>query len=140
MLDSRNSIKIKAHQALTPPPQPVGAPKASLSSTPISPKSKSPRPPAIKRGNDLNSSSEKVVAPGGIAAVRREQMALQHTQRKMRIAHYGRSKSAKFDKVVPLLDSFTSNKISAEEKRSSFIMPKLGMFLTGENRNKMKGY
>ena len=44
-------------------------------------------------------------------------MALQHAQRKMRIAHYGRSKSAKFDKVVPLLDSFTSNKISAEEKR-----------------------
>ena len=64
MLDSRNSIKIKAHQALTPPPQPVGAPKASLSSTPISSKSKSQWPPAIKRGNDLNSSSEKVVAPG----------------------------------------------------------------------------
>ena len=67
-------------------------------------------------------------------------MALQHAQRKMRIAHYGRSKSAKFDKVVPLLDSFTSNKISAEEKMCSFITSNLGMFLTGENRNKMKGY
>ncbi|KAF3448816.1 hypothetical protein FNV43_RR09529 [Rhamnella rubrinervis] len=185
-LDRRNSIKKKAPQALTPPPlpQPAGAPKAPLSSTPpISPKSKSPRPPAIKRGNDLNSSSEKVVtpgststtrakilerkksksfgatsvsvtdinggadfinggvcsssieassgysssliseAPGSIAAVRREQMALQHAQRKMRIAHYGRSKSAKFGKLVPLLDSFTSNKTSEEEKRCSFITP-----------------
>ena len=64
MLDCRNSIKKKAPQALTPPPQPAGAPMASLSSTPISPKSNSPRPPAIKRGNDLNSSSEKVVTTG----------------------------------------------------------------------------
>ncbi|XP_048325456.2 uncharacterized protein LOC107424404 [Ziziphus jujuba] len=190
-LDRRNTIKKKAPQAITPPPP---QPLPQLTTPPISPKSKSPRPPAIKRGNDpnaLNSSSEKVVTPGGatsrakllerkksksfkgiisvgdhhgdggdinggfgrcgisssssssieaslsysssliteapgsIAAVRREQMALQHAQRKMRIAHYGRSKSAKFEKVVPL-DSSTStfsNKTAEEEKRCSFITP-----------------
>lgn len=214
-LDRRNSIKKKAPQALTPPPPPPPPPpplpqqaacnKASLTTPPISPKSnltlKSPRPPAIKRGNDpnaLNSSSEKVVTPGGttsrakllerkksksfkgvisvgdhhhdgggdiinyggfgggvsssssssieaslsyssslitdapgsIAAVRREHMALQHAERKMRIAHYGRSKSAKFEKGVPL-DSSTSsftNKTSEEEKRCSFITPNSGIY------------
>lgn len=195
-----NSIKKKSPQPLDPLPQPesAGLPcKASLT-RPISPKSKSPRPSAIKRGNDLNSSSEKVVtpesttasitakllerkksksfnaatttcvgvtnhivnstgsdhhfvvggvvsssveaslsysssliteAPGSIAAVRREQMALQHAQRKMRIAHYGRSKSAKFEKVVPLLDSLPRTKISEEEeKRCSFITSNSGIY------------
>ncbi|KAI9116282.1 hypothetical protein K1719_012449 [Acacia pycnantha] len=64
------------------------------------------------------SSSLITEAPGSIAAVRREQVALQQAQRKLKIAHYGRSKSAKFDRVVPL-DS--STKISEEEKRCSFI-------------------
>lgn len=199
-LDRRasNSIKKKSPQPLAPLPQPesAGLPcKASLT-PPISPESKSPRPPATKRGNDLNSSSEKIVtpesttacitakllerkksksfkaatttcvgvadhivngtdhhfdvggvvsssveaslsysssliteAPGSIAAVRREQMALQHAQRKMRIAHYGRSKSAKFEKVVPLLDSLPRTKTSEEEeKRCSFITSNSGIY------------
>ncbi|XVF87931.1 hypothetical protein PTKIN_Ptkin19aG0008300 [Pterospermum kingtungense] len=59
-------------------------------------------------------------SPGSIAAVRREQMALQQAQRKMKIAHYGRSKSAKFEsKVVPL----DSKSAAEEEKRCSFITP-----------------
>ncbi|WVZ02756.1 hypothetical protein V8G54_023562 [Vigna mungo] len=61
-------------------------------------------------------------SPGSIAAVRREQMALQHAQRKMKIAHYGRSKSAKFERVVPLDPSTNlTSKTSEEEKRCSFI-------------------
>lgn len=76
------------------------------------------------------SSSLIVESPGSIAAVRREQMALQNAQRKMRIAHYGRSKSAKFDsnKVVPLdandnnsSPSFTSPDHDLSQKRCSFI-------------------
>ncbi|XP_027356800.1 uncharacterized protein LOC113866110 [Abrus precatorius] len=61
-------------------------------------------------------------SPGSIAAVRREQMALQHAQRKMKIAHYGRSKSAKFEIVVPHDPSNNlPSKTSEEEKRCCFI-------------------
>ncbi|XP_061349284.1 uncharacterized protein LOC133294598 [Gastrolobium bilobum] len=168
-LERRNSIKKVTPKSLSPPPLPLPS-KTSLT-PPVSPKSKSPRPPAIKRGNDnngLNSSSEKIViiprnsiktptlerkksksfkegscgsglsasieaslsyssslitnSPGSIAAVRREQMALQQAQRKMKIAHYGRSKSAKFERVVPLDPSSTlTSKTTEEEKRCSFI-------------------
>nr|XP_023901988.1 uncharacterized protein LOC112013834 [Quercus suber]POF20459.1 putative gmp synthase [glutamine-hydrolyzing] [Quercus suber] len=177
-LDRRNSLKKISPPPPTPPTS-ATSPRTKTSLTPpISPKfSKSPRPPAIKRGNDtngLNLSAEKIViprsttktptlerkksksfkgtcgdhhgaavmnnttcgvspsfeatlsysssliteAPGSIAAVRREHMAQQQAQRKMRIAHYGRSKSANFDKVVPF-DS--STKTTEEEKRCSFI-------------------
>lgn len=69
------------------------------------------------------SSSLLVEAPGSIAAVRREQVALQQAQRKMKIAHYGRSKSAKFEsKVVPLHNT----KPAEEKKRCSFITPNSG--------------
>lgn len=167
-LERRNSIKKVIPKSLSPPSPPLPS-KASLT-PPVSPKSKSPRPPAVKRGNDnngLNSSSEKIViprssiktptlerkksksfkegscasieaslsyssslitdSPGSIAAVRREQMALQQAQRKMRIAHYGRSKSAKFERVV-LLDPSTTltTKTTEEEKRCSFITANSG--------------
>jgi len=70
--------------------------------------------------------------PGSIAAGRREQMALQHAQRKMRIAHYGRSKSANFEaKVAPLVDSLGINNKGGEqpallERRCSSITPNSG--------------
>ncbi|KAL5568782.1 hypothetical protein UlMin_025357 [Ulmus minor] len=68
------------------------------------------------------SSSLITEAPGSIAAGRREQMALQHAQRKMKIAHYGRSKSAKFERVVPIDASLNiTTKPAQEEKRCSFI-------------------
>ncbi|KAJ0098748.1 hypothetical protein Patl1_19771 [Pistacia atlantica] len=173
-LERRNSLKklsTKPSSLPPPPPLPTFVSKTSLT-PPISPKSKSPRPPAIKRAgsdnNGLSSSSEKVViprntiktlerkksksfkegglglgnnnieaslsysssliveSPGSIAAVRREQMALQHAQRKMRIAHYGRSKSAKFEaKIVPIdnSSSTTATKATEEERRCSFITP-----------------
>ena len=74
------------------------------------------------------SSSLIVEAPGSIAAVRREQMALQHAQRKMRIAHYGRSKSSRFEaKVVPVDSSINvTTKTDEEEKRCSFITANSG--------------
>ena len=81
------------------------------------------------------SSSLITESPGSIAAVRREQMALQHAQRKMRIAHYGRSKSATFERVVPsLIDSnslnLAVNMTNEEEKRCSFITANSGINLT----------
>lgn len=70
-----------------------------------------------------NISSLIVEAPGSIAAARREQVATMQEQRKLRIAHYGRTKSAKFEgKVVPL-DSSAAN---VEQRRCSFITPNSG--------------
>ncbi|KAB5564726.1 hypothetical protein DKX38_004780 [Salix brachista] len=138
----------------------------SAMSPPISPKLRSPRPPAVKRGNDpggLNTSAEKVFtlrstakvtasmvkkskksstagvplsadtfalkyspsllveAPGSIATARREQVAVMQEQRKMRIAHYGRTKSAKYQgKIVPANSPATST-FPREGKRCSFI-------------------
>lgn len=70
------------------------------------------------------SSSLITESPGSIAAGRREQMALLQAQRKMRIAHYGRSKSEKFEKVVPFdSSSDMTTKNAEEEKRCSFITP-----------------
>lgn len=147
---------------------------AISSSTPVSPKLKTPRP-ALKRGNDpngLNSSTDKppatpkslprstslvrkksknasrgggagggdcvsashnssanstyltspiVEVPGSIAVARREQVTLMQAQRKMRIAHYGRTPSKLEGKGVPL-DSSTAVS-NQEEKRCSFITP-----------------
>lgn len=71
-------------------------------------------------------SSFIVEAPGSIAAARREQVAIMQVQRKMKIAHYGRTNSGKYQlgKVVPL-DS--SSAPAHEEKRCSFITSNSGM-------------
>ncbi|KAL6206176.1 hypothetical protein ACLB2K_023425 [Fragaria x ananassa] len=66
------------------------------------------------------SSSLITEAPGTIAAGRREQMALQHAQRKMRIAHYGRSNSANFERVAPI-DTMEAKGGEEDHKRCSFI-------------------
>ncbi|GFS44768.1 DNA glycosylase superfamily protein [Actinidia rufa] len=155
LLDRCNSLKKGSRksssaplQPLTPSPNPKNKPSLVVT-PPISPKLKSPRPPAIKRGNDpngLNSSVEKVVtprntsstksvvtsvkkskksveAPGSIAAARREQVAIMQVERKMKIAHYGRAKSAKYQgKGVPLDSNSASNIATVrEEKRCNFI-------------------
>ncbi|TXG48406.1 hypothetical protein EZV62_027700 [Acer yangbiense] len=180
-LERRNSLKKTTSPkspTLKPTPLPlrtsttttsnVKTNKSSLS-PPISPKLKSPRPPAVKRGNDpneLNSSAEKVMtprctttklvnsikkpksttttngggaalilpsydttalivdSPGSIAAARREQVAIMQEQRKMKIAHYGRTKSAKFEGKVSdgQLDSSLTG-VVGKEKRCSFITP-----------------
>ncbi|XP_057510726.1 uncharacterized protein LOC130793092 [Actinidia eriantha] len=180
LLDRCNSLKKGSRksssaplQPLTPSPNPKNKPSLAVT-PPISPKLKSPRPPAIKRGNDpngLNSSVEKVVTPrntsstksvltpvkkskksggagvvapnsvdsassslklassliveepGSIAAARREQVAIMQVERKMKIAHYGRTKSAKYQgKGVPLDSNSASNIATVrEEKRCSFI-------------------
>ncbi|CAN4083648.1 unnamed protein product [Withania somnifera] len=147
---------------------------SSATTPPVSPKMQSPRPPAIKRGNNidpngLSSSTEKIVtpkgtatktaallkkpkknsgdiaslpsvensslkysssliveAPGSIAAARREQVAIAQVQRKMKIAHYGRTKSAKYEGKVSSLDPSFASIVSPnprEEKRCSFITP-----------------
>ncbi|XP_074286624.1 uncharacterized protein LOC141611870 [Silene latifolia] len=153
-------------------------PKPSSNTATTSPPLTSPRPPAVKRGNDSNgltSSSDKIIiprntltrsvstleiknckkwgsktnvnnevdpcfmlgsnyssamiteSPGSIAAVRREQMALETAHRKMRIAHYGRSNSAKYDsKVSPLIESLGNVKTSETsvfDRRCTSVTP-----------------
>ncbi|PIA37609.1 hypothetical protein AQUCO_03000282v1 [Aquilegia coerulea] len=170
-LERRNSLKKLSPKPHPSPPTSTTHRTKPSSTPPISPKSKSPRPAALKRGNDpnglnlsvdktltprstpklvrkkskksvgnngggaaaaptiefstLNYSSLSIVeAPGSIAAARREQMTLIQAQRKMRIAHYGRTNSGKFEgKNVPVdsaLNNITSN---SQEKRCSFITP-----------------
>ncbi|BFG28539.1 hypothetical protein CerSpe_148120 [Prunus speciosa] len=70
-----------------------------------------------------NISSLIVEAPGSIAAARREQVATMQEQRKMRIAHYGRTKSAKNEgKVVPL-DASATTDFGRDQRRCTFITP-----------------
>ncbi|CAO2819778.1 unnamed protein product [Amaranthus hypochondriacus] len=167
-LDRRNSFTKIAPKTPSPPPPPPRTTTKTKPTSPSSPKLRSPRPPAIKRGNDnntLTSSSDKITlpkvkltrsvssierkksknigmepclmmgysssliteSPGSIAAVRREQMALQNAERKMKIAHYGRSKSAKFEsKLSPLVQSLGNIKTSETpllERRCTSITP-----------------
>ncbi|KAI3455763.1 hypothetical protein Pfo_012426 [Paulownia fortunei] len=76
-------------------------------------------------------SSAIVEAPGSIAAARREQVAILQEQRKMRIAHYGRTttKSSPGKLLPPDNDdqysSLLPNSLNAvqQEKRCSFITP-----------------
>ncbi|CDP04102.1 unnamed protein product [Coffea canephora] len=68
------------------------------------------------------SSSLIVEAPGSIAAARREHVAIMQVQRKMKIAHYGRTKSAKYEgKVIPLDPSAITTTTVKEEKKCNFI-------------------
>ncbi|KAF5184921.1 Methyladenine glycosylase [Thalictrum thalictroides] len=174
-LERRNSLKKLSPKPHPSPPTSTTHRTKPVSTPPISPKSKSPRPAALKRGNDpnglnlsvdktltprstpklvrkkskksvgnnggggsaavaptiefstLNYSSLSIVeAPGSIAAARREQMTLIQAQRKMRIAHYGRTNSGKFEgKIVPLDSTAltTTTTTNTQEKRCSFITP-----------------
>ncbi|XP_016511845.1 uncharacterized protein LOC107828930 [Nicotiana tabacum] len=179
LFEHRNSLKKTPPNVLqrtnSAPPATNGSTKVKISVTtpPVSPKLKSPRQPAIKRGNIdpnvLTSSAEKILtpkgtankaptllkkpkqssggitsppsvknsllkysssmiveAPGSIAAARREQVATAQVQRKMKIAHYGRTKSAKYEGKVSSFDSSSpsaANPSTREEKRCSFITP-----------------
>ncbi|KAL4574459.1 hypothetical protein LXL04_021291 [Taraxacum kok-saghyz] len=74
------------------------------------------------------SSAAIVDSTGSIAAARREHVPVMQVQRKMRIAHCGRSKSAKYDSCSKLTSyNFDPNSLTPaivrEEKRCSFITP-----------------
>lgn len=187
LLERRNSLKQPSTKHITPPKiQSLPTPPTKTSTTnatspktkpfvitpPISPKLKSPRQPAIKRGNDpngLNSSLEKVLLtpktsrikaenvvkksktsgpfvdtstlnyspscivenPGSIAAARREQVANLQVQRKMKIAHYGRTKSARYEGNLVQLDHILDHNANVldQEKRCSFITPNSGTYI-----------
>ncbi|XP_016476977.1 uncharacterized protein LOC107798486 [Nicotiana tabacum] len=104
------------------------SPKDTTKSTYLVKKSKNSSGIPCAENSLLKCSSSLIVeAPGSIAAARREQVANMQVQRKMRIAHYGRTKSAKFEGKVSAAD-FSSSPASAstnsnprEEKRCSFI-------------------
>ncbi|XP_038970177.1 uncharacterized protein LOC103713352 isoform X2 [Phoenix dactylifera] len=95
-------------------------PKASTKPTPVVRKKSKKTSSAGQGGPPVESSlfSSCDRAPGSIAAAQREQASLIQAQRKMRIAHYGRTASKLEGKVVPV-DS--SSSASLEEKRCSFI-------------------
>ncbi|RRT34018.1 hypothetical protein B296_00045387 [Ensete ventricosum] len=65
-------------------------------------------------------------APGSIAAAQREHAVLMQAQRKMRIAHYGRTPAKLEGKVVPVDSSVLIDASGQEEKRCSFITPNSG--------------
>ncbi|XP_050226438.1 uncharacterized protein LOC126676305 [Mercurialis annua] len=80
-------------------------------------KSKSFKETVLLSSSLSYSSSLFVESPGSFAEVRRQEMAVEHAQRKMRTAHYGRSKSAKFEPNLTKSDE-------QQEKRScTFITP-----------------
>ncbi|KAJ0446964.1 hypothetical protein HanRHA438_Chr17g0805341 [Helianthus annuus] len=67
--------------------------------------------------------------PGSIAAARREQVAVMQVQRKMKIAHYGRSKSYSFDR------NCVTSAIVVQQKICSFITPNSGRIRQEQHRN-----
>ncbi|XP_019198895.1 PREDICTED: uncharacterized protein LOC109192650 [Ipomoea nil] len=82
-----------------------------------------PSSPETESSCSAYSSSLITEAPGSIAAARREQVAIMQVQRKMRIAHYGRTKSGKLeDGKIGAADSQPPPATSPhQEKRCSFI-------------------
>lgn len=68
-------------------------------------------------------SSMIIETPGSLAATRREHVAMMQEQRKIRIAHYGRTKSAQYEGKVAPLELLSDQ----EEKRCTFITPNSGM-------------
>ncbi|KAK4345006.1 hypothetical protein RND71_035182 [Anisodus tanguticus] len=116
---------------------PKKSPHIKISTPPISPKIKSPRQQVIKKvktcdtivtpkkGND-NSSFMILEVAGSIAAARREQVANMQVQRKQKIAHYGRTNSAKYEAKLVESSSASAansskNSSSREAKKCSFI-------------------
>lgn len=138
VLDRRNSLK----KPITNTNMTI--PKTKIS-PPLSPKLKSPNDLNFSVSVSKNIKTEKklkkcasftngvtnnlnylsiatVEAPGSIAAARREEVAMMQVQRKMKIAHYGRTKSAKYEgKVVPLDVSALVTVAKEDHKRCSFI-------------------
>ncbi|KAL0398066.1 UNVERIFIED_CONTAM: putative GMP synthase [glutamine-hydrolyzing] [Sesamum radiatum] len=114
----------------TPPPSPTKPkpkPKSPLLNTkrinPNSPPKSNSKTPST----DPQSSSD--LAPGSIAAARREQVAIFHEQRKLRIAHYGRTAAKSSSPPNNNNDRYSSNLAAnnsgpvQQEKRCSFITP-----------------
>ncbi|KAL0352627.1 UNVERIFIED_CONTAM: putative GMP synthase [glutamine-hydrolyzing] [Sesamum angustifolium] len=117
----------------TPPASPT-KPKPKPKSPTVPPllniKRISPNPPPKSNSKtpstDPQSSSD--LAPGSIAAARREQVAIFHEQRKLRIAHYGRTATKSSppnnnnDRSSSNLAANNSGPVQ-QEKRCSFITP-----------------
>ncbi|KAK4399579.1 putative GMP synthase [glutamine-hydrolyzing] [Sesamum angolense] len=113
----------------TPPasptkPKPKPKPKSPTVPPLLNIKRISPNPPPKSNSKtpstDPQSSSD--LAPGSIAAARREQVAIFHEQRKLRIAHYGRT-ATKSSPPNNNNDRSSSNLAVQQEKRCSFITP-----------------
>ncbi|KAK1309071.1 hypothetical protein QJS10_CPA09g00825 [Acorus calamus] len=106
--------------------KPLSSPKLASSTKPIVRKNSNGLSisGAISLESSMNSSSSSsssidLKVPGSIAAARREEAMLTQARRKMRIAHYGRTKA----KVAPIVvDQFPLEAVNTRlEKRCSFI-------------------
>lgn len=98
----------------------TGTTKATTT-TPVKKSNKNSNGGSLDNSPLKNISSSMIVeAPGSIAAARREQVAIMQVQRKMRIAHYGRTKSAKYERKTVPLDSSPTTGVK-EERRCHFI-------------------
>ncbi|GAV75052.1 Adenine_glyco domain-containing protein [Cephalotus follicularis] len=116
--DPRNDLNSSAEKFMTPRSMPKWAPSVQ----------KLKRSSSVGCGLDTSSlrshpSSLIVQTPGKFAAARREQVAIMQEQRKSRIAHYGRSKSVKYEGKVAPLDSVVSSATGQEKKRCTIITP-----------------
>ncbi|KAL6005300.1 hypothetical protein ACLOJK_005863 [Asimina triloba] len=134
----------KASKLLPPPISPKYKDPNGLNSSsekPATPRANAPKPVVLHRKNSRKCSSgvgggdvggvsheslwnsASVVAAGSIAVARKEQVSLMQAQRKVRIAHYGRT-PAKLEAKADQADSFLkASAAAAEEKRCSFITP-----------------
>ncbi|CAN0911777.1 Probable GMP synthase [glutamine-hydrolyzing] [Linum grandiflorum] len=102
------------------------APKSPTKSKPLSP----PTPRTLRKAASFTlertltfESSLIVEAPGTIAAARREHVAIMQEQRKMRTAHYGRTKSCKLPNFSSPPTNGESEPGFDQPKRCNFITP-----------------
>lgn len=129
-VNDSNVLNISNEKIVTPKIPKVK--NSTLTTPPISPKIK-------KMKNDskntilINNSCKKdssfmiLEVAGSIAAARKEQVANMQVQRKQRIAHYGRTNSAKFNDAK-LVTTAAVDSCSKEGKRCSFITPNSGNY------------
>ncbi|KAL5978717.1 hypothetical protein ACLOJK_029834 [Asimina triloba] len=134
----------KASKLLSPPISPKYKDPNGLNSSsekPATPRANAPKPVVLQRKNSKKCSSgvgggdvgdvsyeslwnsASVVAAGSIAVARKEQMSLMQAQRKMRIAHYGRTPAKLEAKAAQADSSLKASAAAPEEKRCSFITP-----------------
>ena len=150
-VDSGDS-NLSALPKLSPPPSPTSKPArivpnrgnepnglCSITEKPVVPKvpvksaamvRKNPKKSAggsqVAVSIDFSSAFEFDRVPGSIAAAQREHAALVQAQRKLRVAHYGRT-AAKLEEMVVSVDHPGNGTSGHEEKKCCFITPNSGI-------------
>lgn len=122
-LNDSNALSTSSEKIVTPKIPKVKNP--TQTTPPISPKLKKVKNDSkntiLMSNNKKDSSFMILEVAGSIAAARREQVANMQVQRKQKIAHYGRTNSAKFNDAKLVSTAVDSS--SREGKKCSFITP-----------------